>query len=110
MKLKNLIPAVLFLIPFTAIADEDAERMALVRLVGEIDSLHTIIKQARSQSLDSESKYEFDYAKLNGELGMIRASIVDHLNMQSTTPRQIPLYIESDEYSELVGGYTRSKQ
>jgi RAQPRD family integrative conjugative element protein len=78
-----------------ALADGDGERAALARLVGEIDQLAPLIREAESQS-SPQDRVRFGYAWLREDIGKVREGINAHLHRPRTEPQAV---------APLRGGY-----
>ncbi|MGE0486186.1 MAG: RAQPRD family integrative conjugative element protein [Gammaproteobacteria bacterium] len=73
----------------TAVADPDAEREALARLIHEIEALEPIIATAESQS-SPEARIRFRYDWLRQDLERIRAGVQEHIDAPRNEPRKVP--------------------
>jgi len=73
----------------TALADLDAEREALARLIHEIEALEPVIATAESQATP-EARIRFRYDWLRQDLERIRAGIQEHIDAPRNEPRQVP--------------------
>ncbi len=71
-----------------AFADSDGERAALARLVGEIDQLAPLLKQAEAQA-DTKERVRFGYAWLREDLEKVKAGIRGHLDRPRTEPQAV---------------------
>jgi RAQPRD family integrative conjugative element protein len=78
-----------------AMADGDGERAALARLVGEIDQLAPLIREAESQS-SPQDRVRFGYAWLREDIDKVREGINAHLHRPRTEPQAV---------APLRGGY-----
>ena len=72
-----------------ALADPDAEREALARLIHEIKALEPIIATAESQATP-DARIRFRYDWLRQDLERIRAGIQEHIDAPRNEPRQVP--------------------
>lgn len=72
-----------------ALADPDAEREALARLIHEIEALEPIIATAESLS-SPEARIRFRYDWLRQDLERIRAGIQEHIDGPRNEPRKVP--------------------
>ena len=80
--------ACLFL-SFAVLADGDAEREALARLIHEINALAPLIKTAESQrSPDARIRFRYDW--LRQDLARIRTGIQEHIDAPRNEPRTFP--------------------
>ena len=71
-----------------ALADSDGERSALARLVGEIDQLAPLVKEAEAKA-DSTGRVRFAYAWLREDLEKVKAGIRSHLDRPRTEPQAV---------------------
>jgi RAQPRD family integrative conjugative element protein len=73
----------------TVLADADAERESLARLIHEIEALAPLIESAEAQAiLDARIRFRYDW--LRQDLSRIRAGIQDHIDAPRAEPRAIP--------------------
>jgi len=72
-----------------ALADPDAEREALARLVHEIEALEPLIATAESQA-SPDARIRFRYDWLRQDLERIRTGIQEHIDAPRTEPRTFP--------------------
>jgi RAQPRD family integrative conjugative element protein len=72
----------------SVLADADAERDALVRLVHQLESLEPLIVEA-SQAADPDARIRFQYDWLRHDLETIRHSIEAYIDAPRTDPRPI---------------------
>ena len=72
-----------------ALADTDAEREALARLIHEIRALEPLIATAEAQATP-DARIRFRYEWLRQDLERIRKGIRDHLDAPRNTPRPFP--------------------
>ena len=79
----------LLLLGSTALADPDAEREALARLIHEIEALEPIIATAESQATP-DARIRFRYDWLRQDLERIRAGIQEHIDAPRNEPRKVP--------------------
>ena len=70
-------------------ADADGERVALAKLIHELEALEPLIIQARSQA-DSDARVLFQYDWLMLDIERIRLGIREHLIAPRTQPRSFP--------------------
>ena len=73
----------------TAVADPDAEREALARLIHEIEALEPVIATAESQATP-DARIRFRYDWLRQDLKRIRAGIQEHIDAPRSEPRKVP--------------------
>jgi len=71
------------------IADPDAERQNLARLIHELDYLATLINVAEA-NVSSDARIRFRYDWLRKDLNRIRSGIQDHIDAPRSEPRSIP--------------------
>ncbi|MDZ7752987.1 MAG: RAQPRD family integrative conjugative element protein [Gammaproteobacteria bacterium] len=79
----------LLLLGNTALADPDAEREALARLIHEFEALKPLIATADSQS-SPDARIRFRYDWLRQDLERIRTGIREHINVPRNEPRTFP--------------------
>jgi len=72
-----------------ALADPDAEREALARLIHEIEALEPVIATAESQATP-EARIRFRYDWLRQDLERIRAGVQEHIDAPRNEPRKVP--------------------
>ena len=71
------------------LADPDAEREALARLIHEIEALEPVIATAESQATpDARIRFRSDW--LRQDLERIRAGIQEHIDAPRNEPRKVP--------------------
>jgi RAQPRD family integrative conjugative element protein len=73
----------------TALANADAERQSLARLVHELDALEPLLRSAESQA-DADARVRFQYDWLRQDLARVRLGIEEHLNAPQAEPRRFP--------------------
>jgi RAQPRD family integrative conjugative element protein len=78
----------LLLLGNTAVADPDAEREALARLIHEIEALAPRIATAESQA-SPDARIRFRYDWLRQDLERIRAGIQEHIDAPRNEPRKV---------------------
>ena len=71
------------------LADPDAEREALARLIHEIEALEPVIATAESQATP-DARIRFRYDWLRQDLERIRAGIQEHIDAPRNEPRKVP--------------------
>jgi len=101
---KPLALIILIFANINAFADTEAERMALSRLIYEMDALAPIIDHAKSQSEPENEKSVFQYEKMREDFNTIRIGIVHYLNINNHTPRKL-LPLEKSLSYEINGNY-----
>jgi len=72
-----------------AMADPDAEREALARLIHEIETLEPLIATAESQA-SPDARIRFRYDWLRQDLKRVRAGIQEHIDAPRNEPRKVP--------------------
>ena len=72
-----------------AIADADAEREALARIVHELDALEALIRKAESQA-EPDARIRFRYDWLRQDLARVQQGIQDHIDAPRSEPRTFP--------------------
>jgi len=80
--------SLLLFVAVPAWADGDGERAALARLVGEIDQLTPLLKQAEAQA-DAKDRVHFGYGWLREDLEKVKAGIRAHLERPRTEPQAV---------------------
>ena len=84
------IALLVFLVPLVAVlADANAERDALARLIHEIEALTPLIATAESQA-NPVARIRFRYDWLRQDLARIRAGIQQHIDAPRVEPRTFP--------------------
>ena len=89
MGFNKAAPILLLGISSVAQADADGERVALAKLIHELEALEPLIVQARSQA-DSDARVQFQYDWLQLDIDRIRLGIREHLVAPRTQPRNFP--------------------
>jgi len=89
MGFKKIITILLFSISSFALADADGERIALAKIVHELDALNPLITEAKSQS-NPDARIQFKYDWLTLDLHRIKFGIEEHLTAPRTQPRSFP--------------------
>ena len=77
---------------FTAssvLADADAEREALARLIHELETLEQLIRYAQSQA-NPDARIRFRYDWLRQDLARMRAGVQEHIDAPRAEPRTFP--------------------
>ena len=89
-------------VPAFAVADADAEREALSRLVHELGALEPLIDEAEAQS-DPDQRIRMEYDWLRRDLERVRSGIREHIE----APRRLPRSVAPREIEPLRGDYRR---
>jgi len=89
MGFKTIITILLFSISSFAVADADGERVALAKIIHELDALKPLITEAKSQS-NPDARVQFQYDWLVLDLHRIKSGIEEHLTAPRTQPRSFP--------------------
>ncbi|MFW5443995.1 MAG: RAQPRD family integrative conjugative element protein [Methylococcaceae bacterium] len=89
MRFKVFISIVLFSLSTFAQADADGERVALAKIVHELEALKPLITEAGSQS-NADARIQFEYDWLALDILRIKAGIEEHLAAPRTQPRSFP--------------------
>ncbi|MDZ7753221.1 MAG: RAQPRD family integrative conjugative element protein [Gammaproteobacteria bacterium] len=79
----------LLLLGNTALADPDAEREALARLIYEIEALEPLVATAASQS-SPDVRIRFRYDWLRQDFERIRRGVQEHIDAPRNEPRTFP--------------------
>lgn len=74
--------------PAVSLADGEAERTELARLIHEIERLELVIEQAE-QAAESAERVHFQYAWLRTDLARVKAGIREYLESVPITPRTV---------------------
>jgi RAQPRD family integrative conjugative element protein len=85
----GLVLLVGLIAPATVLADADAEREVLARLIHEIEALGPLIETAGAQS-SPDARIRFRYEWLRQDFARIRAGIQDHIDAPRAEPRAFP--------------------
>jgi len=72
-----------------ALADTDAERAALVRIVHELETLKPLIRTAESKT-NPDARIRFRYDWLRQDLARMRLGIQEHIDAPRAEPRTFP--------------------
>ena len=75
--------------PTISIADAEAERTELVRLLHELESLEARIQQAEASAVSTQ-RIRFQYVWLRGDLEKVKAGVREYLETAPLTPRVPP--------------------
>lgn len=71
------------------LADADAEREALAKVIHELDALEALIRQAESQA-EPDARIRFRYDWLRQDLSRMQQGIQDHIDAPRSEPRIFP--------------------
>ncbi|MCP4878266.1 MAG: conjugal transfer protein [Gammaproteobacteria bacterium] len=71
------------------LADADAEREMLARIVHELNALNTLIRKAESQA-EPDARIHFRYDWLRQDLSRMQQGIQDHIDAPRAEPRTFP--------------------
>lgn len=80
--------ALTFIVP-ASLADADAERAMLARLLQEITLLEPLITRSEAEA-DPDARIRFQYDWLRQDLERVRAGIQAHLDAPRNEPRRVP--------------------
>ena len=72
-----------------ALADSDAERETLARLIHELQALEPLIRSAESQ-VNPDTRVRFRYDWLRQDLARVRLGIQEHIDVPRAGPRTFP--------------------
>ena len=72
-----------------ALADTDAERAALARIVHELQTLEPLIRTAESQA-SPDARIRFRYDWLRQDLARVRLGVQEHIDAPRAEPRTFP--------------------
>ncbi len=89
MGFKKIITILLFSISSFALADADGERIALAKIVHELDALNPLITEAKSQS-NPDARIQFQYDWLALDIHRVKSGMEEHLTAPRTQPRSFP--------------------
>ena len=71
------------------LADADAEREALARVIHELKTLEPLIRSAESQA-NPDARIRFRYDWLRQDLARVRAGVREHIDAPRAEPRTFP--------------------
>jgi len=71
------------------LADVDAERETLARLIHELQALEPLISSAESQA-NPDARIRFRYDWLRQDLARVRAGVQEHIDAPRAEPRTFP--------------------
>ncbi len=89
MRLKTIITLLLFSLSYFVLAEADGERVALAKIIHELDALKPLITEAKSQA-NPDARIQFQYDWLALDIQRISAGIEEHLTAPRTQPRSFP--------------------
>ena len=89
MGFKTFITILLFSISSFTLADADGERVALAKIIHELEALKPLITEAKSQS-NPDARIQFQYDGLALDIYRIKSGIEEHLTAPRTQPRSFP--------------------
>ena len=89
MGLQKTISILLFSISSFAMADADAERVALAKIIHELEALKPLITEAKAQS-NPDSRIQFQYDWLALDILRMKSGIEEHITAPRTQPRSFP--------------------
>ena len=89
MGLKTIIAILLLSISSLAVADADGERVALAKIIHELDALKPLITEAKAQS-NPDSRIQFQYEWLALDIQRMKSGIEEHITAPRTQPRSFP--------------------
>ena len=72
-----------------ALADSDAERETLARLIHELQALELLIRSAESQA-NPDARIRFRYDWLRQDLARMRTGVQEHIDAPRVEPRTFP--------------------
>ena len=72
-----------------ALADADAERGILARLIHELETLEPLIRSAESQA-NPDARIRFRYDWLRQDLARVQAGVQEHIDAPRAEPRTFP--------------------
>jgi len=67
----------------------DAERLALIKIIQQLDSTFPLIEQAEHNQ-SSDTRFPMNYGHLKSDIQLIRDGVNRHLSKPVRTPRRIP--------------------
>jgi len=89
MGFRTIITILLFSISSFALADADGERVALAKIIHELEALKPLITEAKAQS-NPDARIQFQYDWLTLDVHRIKSGIDEHLTAPRTQPRSFP--------------------
>ena len=89
MGFKKKISILLLSISSFAVADADGERVALAKIIHELDALKPLITEAKAQS-NPDSRIQFQYEWLELDILRMKSGIEEHITAPRTQPRSFP--------------------
>ena len=85
---KNILIILLSFSSFV-MADADAERVALAKIIHELEALKPLITEAKAQS-NPDSRIQFQYDWLALDILRMQSGIEEHITAPRTQPRSFP--------------------
>ena len=73
----------------SVLADADAEREALARVIHELETIEPLIRSAESQT-NPDARIRFRYDWLRQDLARVRAGVQEHIDATRAEPRTFP--------------------
>ena len=73
----------------SVLADADAERESLARLIHELETIEPLIRSAESQA-NPDARIRFRYDWLRQDLARARAGVQEHIDAPRAEPRTFP--------------------
>ena len=89
MGFKQTISILLLSFSSFAMADADGERIALAKIVHELEALKPLITEAKAQS-NPDSRIQFQYDWLALDILRMKSGIEEHITAPRTQPRRFP--------------------
>ena len=89
MGFKQTISILLLSFSFLAIADADGERVALAKIIHELEALKPLITEAKAQS-NPDRRIQFQCEWLALDIQRIKSGIEEHITAPRTQPRSFP--------------------
>lgn len=89
MGFKTFITILLLSISSFVIADADGERVALAKIIHELEALKPLITEAKAQS-NPDARIQFQYDWLALDIHRVKSGIEEHLVAPRTQPRRFP--------------------
>ncbi len=86
---KVVISATLLIFSTLSHADADGERVALAKIIHELEALKPLIIEAKSQS-NRDARIQFEYEWLALDILRIKSGIEEHVVAPRTQPRKFP--------------------
>ena len=89
MGFKKTISILLFSFSSFVMADADGERIALAKIIHELEALIPLITEAKAQS-NPDSRIQFQYDWLALDFQRMKSGIEEHISAPRTQPRSFP--------------------